>query len=272
MNKTQKHLFDKYFGYRRYCYNNALNIWNEMYKLYKQDPKNNKIPGFYNVRNYMVSNKKDWEYEYNAQILKNSVEDLSIAYNNFFKHGYGKPKFRKKGYDTDRFRIIRETDKTFNGTSGKILRLPNIGKIKMYEPLRFEEFNPKIKRVTITRKADLYFVSIMMEIDDKYLSKNYINGKNNDYCGVDLGVKTFAIINGTDDNDSYYEIPSIIKSDLINIEKKISYYQRKLSFKIKDSKHYLNTKTKIQRLYLKKSNLTSNLINQTVSFATTLAH
>lgn len=54
---------------RRYCWNEALALWNDMYEqsLIPDDKKSR--PSEYKVRNELVAEKKDWQYALSARVL-----------------------------------------------------------------------------------------------------------------------------------------------------------------------------------------------------------
>ncbi|MBN2904158.1 MAG: helix-turn-helix domain-containing protein [Enterococcus sp.] len=130
-NETMRRVLDEACDYRRYCWNQGLALWNEMYKarqalksslasdskklteeqkvLLKEKPS----PSERRVRNMLVADKKDWQYTQSARILQLAISDLGKAWNNFFdkaQPGWGKPQFRSKrearqGFKSDRSKI-----------------------------------------------------------------------------------------------------------------------------------------------------------------------
>lgn len=130
-NETMRRVLDEACDYRRYCWNQGLALWNEMYKerqalksslasdskklteeqkvLLKEKPSLSER----RVRNMLVADKKDWQYTQSARILQLAISDLGKAWNNFFdkaQPGWGKPKFRSKrearqGFKSDRSKI-----------------------------------------------------------------------------------------------------------------------------------------------------------------------
>ena len=93
-NKTMRRVLDEACDYRRYCWNQGLALWNEMYKarqalksslasdskklteeqkvLLKEKPS----PSERRVRNMLVADKKDWQYTQSARILQLAISDL----------------------------------------------------------------------------------------------------------------------------------------------------------------------------------------------------
>ncbi|MBS7037052.1 MAG: helix-turn-helix domain-containing protein, partial [Ligilactobacillus ruminis] len=79
-----KQVLDELCDYRRYCWNEALALWNDMYEqsLILDDRKSR--PSEYKVRNELVAEKQDWQYALSARVLQLSVSDLNKAFRNFF--------------------------------------------------------------------------------------------------------------------------------------------------------------------------------------------
>ena len=131
---------DSQCDYRRYCWNKALSVWNDIYdertlalpnelKRKIRDSMTDKTIKFTDdemnqralfptpteriVRDELVANKNDWEYENSSRVLQLAVKDLSNTWKQFFKKSQensGKPKFKsrkntKQGFKTDAVRI-----------------------------------------------------------------------------------------------------------------------------------------------------------------------
>jgi putative transposase len=133
----------------------------------------------------------------------------------------------------------------------------------MCNRIRFKEGT--IKLVTISKKADEYYASFIIDLPDIYSKKYYIplSSKNNNYVGIDLGVKTFAYIN--DSKGKTYISKSIIKTKLKPINDKIDFYQKRLSRKVYGSKKYELTRIKLARLYRRKHNIISDKTHKLTS-------
>ncbi|MDJ0514721.1 MAG: hypothetical protein QNJ74_00180 [Trichodesmium sp. MO_231.B1] len=89
------------------------------------------------------------------------------------------PKFKKKGRD-DSFTLDGSISVGFDR-----IKLPRIGWIKTYEIL---PDNVTPKSVTISKKANRWFVSFKIETETQ------ITEKSIDVVGVDLGVKSLATL------------------------------------------------------------------------------
>ncbi|NES06858.1 MAG: transposase, partial [Okeania sp. SIO2F4] len=104
---------------------------------------------------------------------------LSLASKRCFSKVSGVPKFKKKGRD-DSFTLDGSISVGFNR-----IKLPRIGWVKTYEILP-DNITPK--SVTISRKADRWFISFKVE------TATQITEKSVDVVGVDLGIKSLATL------------------------------------------------------------------------------
>ena len=79
VNKTmQKHL-DALCDYRRYCWNKGLETWQLMYEAHTLNQKANPSPNERRVRDELVANKADWQYDLSARCLQLAIKDLANA-------------------------------------------------------------------------------------------------------------------------------------------------------------------------------------------------
>ncbi|MCK2064337.1 transposase, partial [Lactobacillus acidophilus] len=76
--------------------------------------KDNPSPNERRVRDELVTNKADWQYDLSARCLQLAVKDLANAWKNFFdksQSDWGIPSFKSKksprqGFKTDRAKIV----------------------------------------------------------------------------------------------------------------------------------------------------------------------
>ena len=232
-NKTLQKYFTACFGYSRYCYNVALNLWNTMYNDYKKDNTKDKPTGR-TVRDiYKRSYKQDWEKLYTPNILDTAFIDVEKAYKNFFAGRSKYPKFKSKRNTKNSFTINRKNDSTIRIINNK-LYLPKFPYgITISEQPRF---TGNIKICTIVQEANKYYACLVIELDSKYLQQT----TSKFIVGIDMS------------NKKKYIMP--IKK-IKKLEQNLKYYQQCLSKKRiknqlwKESKKYLVLKTKIQNIY-----------------------
>ncbi|WP_164848123.1 helix-turn-helix domain-containing protein, partial [Lacticaseibacillus hulanensis] len=102
------------FNYRRYCYNQALEIWNEMYDESVLMADKSLRPNERKVRNELVNNKQDWQFDQSARVLQLAVNDLAKGWQNYFNlqmPNHAQPRFKSKkrsknSFKTDRAKIV----------------------------------------------------------------------------------------------------------------------------------------------------------------------
>ena len=256
-NKSTQDLLEKYFGYSRYIFNKGLETWNILYDEYK---KGNSLfgPTSRTIRDQLKKQREDWEEEYCPQVLETSTEDVAHAFK-LFRKGASKnlPKFKSKKKQKNTFRIYRKnrTSIKFEGNKKNYLKLVRIPAMRMKELPKYPV--ELAKEVTISKRAGKYFAGIVFDMPDNYFENLYIN--NNDYCGIDLGVKTLASIN--DSNDQFFECESIVNK-LIKYNKKLKIYDRLMSKKIYGSNNYNAMRIKLQRLYMRIQNVRDDYIHK----------
>jgi len=221
----QRQSLAQLFGCVRVVWNDALAICKQSEKL----PSNNDLQ-----KMVITQAKKTIDREWLATVsnipLQQSVADLGIAYKNFFNSLKGKrkgkkvgtPRFKKKtGKQSARFRIGGFSIK------GEEVYLTKIGNVK---PIWSRELPSNPSSVTVIKDAaNRYFLSFVVEIDPVQ-----IDAKNQS-IGIDLGIKTFAVMS----DGSKAESPNYSKHD-----RKIRKFQKKLARQQKGSNR--RTKTRLQ--------------------------
>ena len=275
--------FKKYIGYKRYLYNKAIIVQQELWLRYKEekakykdfdllDDKEKKI--FYNkyyphmslVRDNMVRTKEEWEYNYASKLIESVATDVVKAIKNALNPkmpNHKMPKFKKKKNQKMSFAfegikisknnellIPKSKKSTLTGIkpSNPII----FSKIRMGEKLRF---SGKITEATVNcNKNGKWFVSLTVKVDEegerKYRSKFDKNRANKPECGIDANIRGFRY----NKVEGGYEDWSTLNNELLNQYRLIKHYSRVLSKKRlgnkdwKRSKTYAKMKTKLHYL------------------------
>ena len=263
LNEEQKKIFKQAFGYSRYTYNKALDEWKKMYEVWKEDSSQTK-PNNRKVRDKLKASREDWEFDQLNMLIETTVEDLSKAFNMMWK-GYGKyPKYKSRRNQKDSCRFFRKTKYSLQirGEKANKLKLVGISSlIHMKESLYLKE-DHTIQEVTISKRADRYFASIIT----RYLHESEKVSKDDSYIGIDLGVKDFAI---TNDDDGLYRKYKSLSSKLIPLHKRIQFYDKILSRKDYGSKNYEKARTKLNRTYMRISNIRKDYLHKISTHITT---
>lgn len=256
-NAHMTRVIEDLFNYRRYCWNQALATWNNMYDESSILDDKTLRPNNKKVRNELVGDKQDWQYYRSARVLQQTVISLGEAWKSFWNPSmpnHRKPRFKsKKNYkptfSTDRARLA----------SGKLVldKPQGISKsvwygIRLRETPRFEG---KLKLCTITKKSDGYYASLVLDT-----THNEILPKTSEIVGIDVNVKHFNYNDG--------QQIEIYPKMLERYYQRITHYQRMLARKRLENpcnfktKRYMKVKNKLRRDYQKVTNLQKNIINQ----------
>ena len=255
VNKTmQKHL-DALCDYRRYCWNKGLETWQLMYEAHTLNKKDNPSPNERRVRDELVANKADWQYDLSARCLQLAIKDLANAWKNFFDKSqpdWGIPSFKSKkaprqGFKTDRAKIV-------NGKL-RLDRPRNISKedwfdLKSYEALKMS----KVKVVSVFKEKDNYYAALPYEEEIE------LKAKTQQKTAVDVNVGHFNYTEGQ---------INILPAKLQKLYKRIKHYQRMLARKREvngklatKSNNYFAVRTKLQRDYRKAANIQNDLLQK----------
>ena len=253
-NETMKQVLDDLCDYRRYCWNQGLALWNDMYdtSLVLGDKKLR--PSERKVRNELVANKEDWQYQLSARCLQLAISDLGKAWSNFFKKSlpdWGKPKFKSKktarqGFKTDWAQIV----------NGK-LRLDKPHGVKSWADISFKgakSLTGDLKVVSIYRENGKYWASLPFEV------KQTKKVKTDRQTAIDVNVGHFDYTEG-----QVKTLPNNLKA----LYKRIKHYQRLLARKrvtngkgATQANNYVKTRAKLQRDYRKAANIQHDLVQK----------
>ena len=244
---SQRELIEKTFGCTRYIYNNFL-----AERKNKYEESKTKVRVYEQLHELTdLKREKEWLREIDSCALQTCVYNLEDAFQGFF-HGKGYPKFRTKGvhesfrtnntlstYKNKKYETIRVD---FNK---RIITLPKLKEVKFRGYRTTKEIVGKIKSATISKDANKYFVSILVEVP---FIKYSINPTS--IVGLDLGIKDFIVTSNGEK----------LKNEVKVNEKRLKGLQRWLSRCKPGSKNRYKVKLKIQRLYLKIRNARKHMI------------
>lgn len=227
-NKTQEILLQKTFGCVRFVYNYYLD---KRITLYKEDKT---TLNFSQCSKDLTQLKKEklWLKEPDKCALQNTLKDLDVAYQNFFKRpevGYPKFKSKKNRHKSYRSNCSNNNIAFINGK----IKLPKLGKLKTRDK---QIPQGRILNATISQvPSGKYYVSICCT--DVELPKQ---NKTNCYVGIDLGIKDFAIT-----SDGYkYENNKFLGKAL----NKLAILQRQLSRKSKGGSNWNKARIRVAKL------------------------
>ncbi len=251
LTNVQRQSFEQWLGSCRYLYNIGLH---QRILIYKEVGKS---IGYHQQAKELVQCKKEeelsWLKQVPSQTLQGALEQLDRSYQNFFnglKSGrtVGFPKFAAKhGFNSFVIKSVKKD--TYN----RIL-IPKLGSIKYYNS---RELKGNLKRATIIKESDGWYVSIVSEV--KHISTPAIESQE---VGLDFGVARFYTLSNGDwvENPRFFQKYKEQKTEL----------QQSLAKKKKGSHNWLNVKRQLNRLESKiarsrkdwQHKLSTNLVKQ----------
>ena len=187
LTEEQKIQVNKTIGVERFIYNEYIKYNQEQYKL------GNKFVSAFDFSKYinniyLPSNPdKKWIKEVSSKSVKQAMIYGEIAFKKFFKGLSSFPVFKKKGKNELGAYFVKDNKKDFEFFRHKI-KIPTL-KFARVKEYGYIPKNANIKSGTITKVADRYFLSLILEVDDMVESKN----TNTKGLGIDLGIKDTAI-------------------------------------------------------------------------------
>ena len=250
LTKEQKIQVCKTIGTERFIYNEYIKYNQEQYEL------GNKFVSAFDFSKYinnvyLPSNPdKKWIKDVSSKSVKQAMIYGEKAFKNFFKGLSSFPVFKKKGKNELGAYFVKDGKKDFEFYRHKI-KIPTLKFVRVKE-YGYIPKNANIKSGTISKIADRYFLSLVIEVEDTVKVTN----TSSKGLGVDLGIKDTAICS---DGRVFKNINKTKK--VKKIEKKIKREQRKMSrsieyskskkIKLKDLKNFNKKKLKVQRLFYK---------------------
>ena len=263
LTNEQKIQVNKTIGVERFIYNEYIKYNQEQYN------SNNKFVSAFDfskyINNVYLPNNPDkkWIKDVSSKSVKQAMIYGEKAFKNFFKGLSSFPIFKKKGKNELGAYFVKNGKKDFEFYRHKI-KIPSLKFVRVKE-YGYIPKNANIKSGTISKIADRYFLSLVIEVDDIVKTEN----TNIKGLGVDLGIKDTAICS----NGMVFK--SINKTKKVKkIKKKLKREQRKMSksveysktnkIKLKELKNFNKKKLKVQRLFYRLSCIRDDYNNKMV--------
>ena len=273
--ESQKQKINQGIGVCRYLYNSYLAKNQELYKQY-QDGLIDKKQSFISANNFdkyinhevKTLDEYIWINGCASKSRKKAICDAETAYKKFFKGESKFPKFKKKN-KSDVKMYFPKNNKTDWKVQRHRISIPTLKWVRLKE-FGYIPQNTLIKSGTVSKKADRYYVSVLIEVEEKY----QVN--SDEGIGIDLGLKKFAIMSNGITKKNINKTKRVKK-----VEKKLKREQRKLSRKYESLKiRNKNIKkeggnatrqniqkqiVKVQKLHQTLGNIRENYLNQSVN-------
>ena len=248
LTNKQKIQVNKTIGIERFIYNEYIKYNQEQYELGNKFVSANDFSKY--VNNVYLPNNPDkkWIKDVSSKSVKQAMIYGEKAFKNFFKGLSAFPVFKKKGKNELGAYFVKNNKTDFEFYRHKI-KIPTLKFVRVKE-YGYIPKNANIKSGTITKIADKYFLSLIIEIEDTIKVTN-INTKG---LGIDLGIKDTAICSN---GKVFKNINKTIK--IKKLKKKLKREQRKMSrsieyskskkIKLRELKNFNKKKLKVQKIF-----------------------
>ncbi len=161
LNNREKTLMNKHLGFSRFCFNYALNIYNQLDHKEYPGGSSKKIDLIRKVFTNITKKNPDysWTKNLSSRVYQNSFRNLKTAFSRFFA-GLGKyPKYKQKKHpgsftvDSSNGVILQE--------GGKKIKLPTLGTFRIFEAI------PKCvaQTYTVSKKGNKYYVAFAINAE-----------------------------------------------------------------------------------------------------------
>ena len=239
-NSTQAIQYNKLLGCYRVVYNQCLSRKIETYKN-NGTSENLTTLGHFVHHELLKDDNFVWLREQNTKVLKQAVNDMLSAYNNFFKRHTGFPKFKSKHDNKQSCRFELGAISKCNVYTDYKISLANIRNVKFRCNKKYAVYLEKhkncIRQATLSKlPCGEYYLSILVDGDLMHQVK-----ETNKSVGIDLGIKDFVI---TSDGEVFDNL-HFKKSETNKIKK----LQRQLSRKNKGSNNRNKARIKLAKIY-----------------------
>ena len=235
-------------GTERFIYNEYIKYNQEQYELGNKFVSANDFSKY--INNIYLPNNPDkkWIKDVSSKSVKQAMIYGEKAFKRFFKGLSAFPVFKKKGKNELGAYFVKNNKTDFEFYRHKI-KIPTLKFVRVKE-YGYIPKNTNIKSGTITKIADRYFLSLIIEIKDIVKAKN--TGTKG--LGIDLGIKDTAICS---DGKVFKNINKIKK--VKKLKKKLKREQRKMSrsieyskskkIKLKECKNFNKKKLRVQKIF-----------------------
>ena len=251
-------------GIERFIYNEYIKYNQEQYKLGNKFVSANDFSKY--INNVYLPNNPDkkWIKDISSKSVKQAMIYGEQAFKRFFKGLTAFPVFKKKGRNELGAYFVKNNKKDFEFYRHKI-KIPTLKFVRVKE-YGYIPKNTNIKSGTITKIANRYFLSLIIEVKDIVKTEN----TSTKGLGIDLGIKDTAICS---DGKIFKNINKTIK--IKKLKKKLKREQRKMSrsieyskskkIKLKELKNFNKKKLKVQKIFYRLNCIRDDYNNKIVN-------
>ncbi|MEU9837526.1 RNA-guided endonuclease TnpB family protein [Streptosporangium sp. NPDC048047] len=202
-----------------------------------------------------------------SRVPKEACRVRAAGIKNFFESKNGKrkgaklgwPKWRKRKHGS-RFRYDADRAKPLGP---RTVKLPAIGNVATREDMswltdRMATGKARILGCTVREQAGRWWISFQAEVDRDGIDKRRQAPQDAPACGIDLGLKTFAVLENSDGTKEEIHAPKPLKASLRALKRA----NRKLAKTGVDSKNRAKARRRVGRLHLRVADRRREFLHQ----------
>ena len=266
----------RHFGARRFAHNWTVKQLVKERAEYRETKKPGALPSLKRFRKMWNSvkgevavgreSKRPWWGEVSKEAFSSGIADAVEGYWNWVQAvngvragGWvGFPRFKKRGVDSDRYRI---TTGTFGPCGDRHVKIPRVGVVRVYENMRrltrlIAKGRAKILSATVERKGVRCFIAFQVDLLRWPSASGGFAGQR---VRVDLGVRRLATV-GTPGGKVIEVVPNTKALDRALAELR-SLYRDRSRCTSKDSFRYRERTLRISRMHRKVADIRRNAIH-----------
>ena len=264
LTEKQKIQVNKTIGVERFIYNEYIKYNQEQYK------SNGKFISAFDFSKYinnvyLINNpNKKWIKDVSSKSVTQAMIYGEKAFKNFFKGLTSFPKFKKKNKNELGAYFVKNNKTDFEFDRHKI-KIPTLKFVRLKE-YGYIPKNANIKSGTISKIADRYFLSLIIEFEDIIPIAN----TNTKGLGIDLGIKNTAVCsNGKvfkniNKTEKIKKLKQRLKREQRSLSRSIE-YSKSNKIKLRDLKNFSKKKLKIQRIFYRLNCIRNDYNNKIVN-------
>lgn len=194
-NEGQKEKIKQTIGVARYVKNLYIAHTREVYKEGGSFISGRDFSKWLNNTYVRGNPDKNWIKDVSTKAVKQAIMETETAFKRFFKGFFGFPKFKKKNAQDVTMYFVKNDRKTIIICERHRIKVPTLGWVKLKEKgyIPTHDVNHTIRSGKISRQADRFYISVLVEQDCK---QELLNERRAEGIRIDLGLKDFAVVSG----------------------------------------------------------------------------
>jgi putative transposase len=213
------------------------------------------------------------EGKLSSRVPKEACRVRAAGLKNYFDSRAGKrsgarlgwPRWRKRKHGS-RFRYDADRAKPLGA---RTVHLPAIGEVATREDMswltdRMTSGKARILGTTVREQAGRWWISFQIEVDRDEINKRNRVDSEALRCGIDLGLKTFAVVKNSDGAREEIHAPKPLKA----AQRALMRANRKLARSVEGSKNRAKARRRVAQLHLRVADRRRDFLHKTTTTLT----